>query len=830
MKGQQWLGLFEQFWSLDFVRKTLLLNGKSNRMMSDILPPENKNLAYSDDFSFDVPIGTDGSASFPNLIMNAIAFMEPVHLSPSAWLEHIPFAFWLAGAHRPQVLVELGTHNGASYFAFCQAIEQLRLSTRSYAIDAWEGDEHAGFYGGDVYETVRSHNARFYSSFSTLMRMKFDDGVSFFNNEEIDLLHIDGYHTFEAVKHDFETWLPKLSKQGVVILHDSNERKGDFGVFRFVEELRKTYPCFEFIHGHGLTIVGVGPDQPPSLRRLFEADREIKLRNVQEAFARLGKVCLDEYSAASLKAKVGTLTGERDCAIKEAEQVRLRLADTERELKAKVGTLTGERDRAIKEAEQVRLRLADTEGELKTLKAELSQATRQLALSEQENHTLRSRSRRITAPLRAATRALQFAARKARRIIRSVAFHSNGHPRKLVRLAFYSPGAPVPSIQDGRAEGRAPSASSGLSNAASFFRVGASEYSAKGAPQPLFIVPEVRRDNMPAGSAFVRLLYPYRQEGLRSHWEPSLCPAGTLPEPQRAPGVALLQRRLPNITLAELQQWLREWRLAGGKMMFDIDDDLLDKQGLMDRNFKGDIDETRSKVEWLVTNADAVAVSTPHLSNVMAKYNRRVLVIPNYLDAELWHLNGDRPLPEAAFRRADDYITIGYVGTPTHDKDLAIIAPAVRRIEQEFGTRVRVEVIGAFGKMPLFGHKIALPKENEYPNFVEWLFKRIHWDIGVIPLAADKFNQSKSNLKFLECAALGMALIVSDAPAYQDVAVDGDNCLVTGNSDEEWYRALRKLIVDRDLRLSLENRARQLVAAKHTVERNQELYMELLSA
>ncbi len=189
--------------------------------------------------------------------------MQPVYLEHSAWHEHVPFAFWLAGAHRPRTFVELGTHYGVSYFAFCQAVERLRLSTRCYAIDSWQGDEHAGLYGGDVYEKVSTHNARFYSRFSALMRTTFDEGVAFFADGEIDLLHIDGYHTLEAVKHDFETWLPKLSERGLVILHDSNERKSDFGVFQFVEELRKTYPCFEFAHGHGLTIVGVGSDQPP---------------------------------------------------------------------------------------------------------------------------------------------------------------------------------------------------------------------------------------------------------------------------------------------------------------------------------------------------------------------------------------------------------------------------------------------------------------------------------------------------------------------------------------------------------------------------------------
>src|SRR5262245_15208112 len=81
-------------------------------------------------------------------------FWMPARLVESAWLGHNPFAFWLTAVLRPSVLVELGTHGGASYCAFCQAISIASLGTAAYAVDTWEGDEHSGFYGEQVYRDL----------------------------------------------------------------------------------------------------------------------------------------------------------------------------------------------------------------------------------------------------------------------------------------------------------------------------------------------------------------------------------------------------------------------------------------------------------------------------------------------------------------------------------------------------------------------------------------------------------------------------------------------------------------------------------------------------
>jgi len=186
----------------------------------------------------------------------------------SAWIGHLPFAFWIIDAVKPQTLVELGTHRGVSYCAFCQAINYLELDTKAHAIDTWDGDSHTGDYPSDTYTELKEYHDQRYSAFSDLVRSTFDNAVKKFADGSIDLLHIDGLHTLDAVRHDFETWLPKLSEQAVVLFHDINVYERDFGVQEFWREVSEGYPSFAFEHGHGLGVLAVGKEQSKALQWL----------------------------------------------------------------------------------------------------------------------------------------------------------------------------------------------------------------------------------------------------------------------------------------------------------------------------------------------------------------------------------------------------------------------------------------------------------------------------------------------------------------------------------------------------------------------------------
>lgn len=86
--------------------------------------------------------------------------------------------------------------------------------------------------------------------------MYFDEAVRAFEDSSIDLLHIDGLHTYEAVKHDYETWLPKVNKEnGIILFHDVSEKSKDFGVYELWGELQEKYEALTFEHYHGLGVI-----------------------------------------------------------------------------------------------------------------------------------------------------------------------------------------------------------------------------------------------------------------------------------------------------------------------------------------------------------------------------------------------------------------------------------------------------------------------------------------------------------------------------------------------------------------------------------------------
>lgn len=195
--------------------------------------------------------------------------LTPALLKSPWWIGHIPFAYELVGRQRPSVIVELGTYSGSSFAAFCQAVEACGSDTKCYGIDLWEGDIHMGKFDETLFNEISGYVTSKYPNTAVLVRKDFNQASADFADSSIDLLHIDGTHTFEAVSNDFYTWLPKLSERGVVLFHDVNvnvENTGPasakFGVKKFFDSVKAQYPHIEFTHCWGLGVLMVGNNVP----------------------------------------------------------------------------------------------------------------------------------------------------------------------------------------------------------------------------------------------------------------------------------------------------------------------------------------------------------------------------------------------------------------------------------------------------------------------------------------------------------------------------------------------------------------------------------------
>jgi glycosyltransferase involved in cell wall biosynthesis len=348
-------------------------------------------------------------------LFRPLVFARPTRLVwPPSWASHLPFAFWIVDALRPRTFVELGTHTGVSYSGFAQAVQELGAGTACYAVDTWAGDDQAGLYGEDIYEEWSAFHARHFGGFSRLVRSTFDEARAHFADRAIDLLHIDGLHTYEAVRHDFETWLPKVSRRSVVLFHDINVREGGFGAWRHWEEVREAYPSFAFVHGHGLGVLAVGPEMAPDVAWLTSlSPTGPEAAEVHRVFSTVGElwtahIFLDRARGdlARVSSEHGRLQAEHDhlraTADRMAAQLReaadisaaaVRVENAWRDRLRSAEALLAERTAVASAAEA---RLANAEAAAVEARANAEQALQQLhALQQQPPRADDAQARRM---------------------------------------------------------------------------------------------------------------------------------------------------------------------------------------------------------------------------------------------------------------------------------------------------------------------------------------------------------------------------------------------------------------------------------------------------
>jgi len=238
-------------------------------------------------------------------------FCLPTRLTPTRWEGHMPFLFVLFRALRPETYVELGVERGASLIAAATAAATYQTPTMLVGIDSWQGDEHTGYYEGDsIYRDLCNYFAATFRQVR-LERGFFADVLPRFAAGSVDILHIDGLHTYDAVKGDFTAWFDRVSPNGVILLHDTAVHERGFGVYRLWNELKEHFTTIEFHHSCGLGVVLLNPEDE-RLRPLVALARDQDaMRAYQSLVADLARV-LPERMHAYAEGREATLPGVGD--------------------------------------------------------------------------------------------------------------------------------------------------------------------------------------------------------------------------------------------------------------------------------------------------------------------------------------------------------------------------------------------------------------------------------------------------------------------------------------------------------------------------------------
>jgi glycosyltransferase involved in cell wall biosynthesis len=239
-------------------------------------------------------------------------------------------------------------------------------------------------------------------------------------------------------------------------------------------------------------------------------------------------------------------------------------------------------------------------------------------------------------------------------------------------------------------------------------------------------------------------------------------------------------------------------------MIYEIDDDLwhLDPTNPEAKLFNQP--EIRETLQRCVSVADAVTVSTERLGQVVADYNPNVFVLPNCIDQSVLAMT--RPRPEA--------VTVGWAGSPTHYRDFVSVQSELTTFFRK-NAWVQTHFVGMN-----YGEVIGRPHSRNTPweaNLHDYL-ARVDFDIGIAPLQYTDFNRSKSDIKFLEYAALGIPVVASNFGPYADSIEHGVTGLLAKHP-HEWTRYLRQLVNDAAMRDEIGRNAREW-AATRTIQAN----------
>lgn len=263
---------------------------------------------------------------------------------------------------------------------------------------------------------------------------------------------------------------------------------------------------------------------------------------------------------------------------------------------------------------------------------------------------------------------------------------------------------------------------------------------------------------------------------------------------------------------AKAVELLEAAKRQGCHTIYDADDNLLLIDQVIEdprHPWRVHFGEARDRITALLAGVDEVKVYSPTAEASFAGINSRVTVVRPY------HiLDGSESPPPAREGPA----RIGFLGSYYKDAEFKPVLEAILPMLEE-SYPLQFEFFG-FCPAVLERHPGVnrIPWTSDYSEFRRTLRER-RWDVGLAPLRDLEFNRCKTDIRYREYVAAGIAAIVSDAPIYRD-SVDHrrTGLVVPQEQPRAWREAILELAENPFLRRWLARQALESLKERHRIE------------
>jgi len=287
----------------------------------------------------------------------------------------------------------------------------------------------------------------------------------------------------------------------------------------------------------------------------------------------------------------------------------------------------------------------------------------------------------------------------------------------------------------------------------------------------------------------------------------------------------------------KIQKFIEKLKEKNKEIIFETDDLLFDPKYIQQQDFFKNANVSEKKffengISGEILTDPYVKIcttSTSFLAEKLRKYGKQVFVVPNKLSKK--DIEIAKKINSEIIRNNSEIIKIGYFsGTASHNKDFATIAGALLRIMEEH-KNTELFLAGPLGiesELDKFSKRIKqisyVQREKHFANIASV-------DINIAPLEiGNPFCESRSELKFFEAGIVKVPTVAAATQTFREATNDGADGFVA-NGEEEWFSKLEKLIVDKNLRRNMGEKAYQKAIEKYSVEKssNEEYYKYLKS-